>query len=543
MDPIPTGSPPWADALDSTILRLLMDTIPDHIYFKDRESRFVRNNAAHARSLGAASPEACVGKTDKDFFTDEHADRALRDERRIMETGMPMIGILERITRLNGSVFWGSATKMPWRNAAGEIIGTFGLTRDITDLKNTEDLLTRERNLLRTIIDHLPSRVFVKDADRRYVLNNRAHLDSLGLKEQREALGHTIREFHPGQRGQQAENDDRQVLGGGAPILNLERSDFGTGGDVHWSLTTKVPLRDTQGNISGIVGVSHDITRRKEAEDELRRTSEAMEADLRMACRIQEAFLPRAYPVFPRGVPPEASTLKFAHRYIPATTLGGDFVQILPISDSRCGVLVCDVMGHGVRAGLLTALIRGVVEELDERASDPAQVIGEINRGLMPIVEQTREPVFATAAFAVIDTESGTLSYSNAGHPWPLVRRGSAGSVDALVSPDPEPAAGLVKNFAYTSSTTSFDPGDCLLLYTDGLFEAGNADGEMFGVARLRQSVGRDFSAPGGEMIDRLIAEIRSFTGRSEFEDDICAIAVESTGSVCALRPANTFEV
>jgi sigma-B regulation protein RsbU (phosphoserine phosphatase) len=200
-------------------------------------------------------------------------------------------------------------------------------------------------------------------------------------------------------------------------------------------------------------------------------------------------------------------------------------------------------MGHGVRAGLLTALIRGVVEELDERASDPAQVIGEINRGLMPIVEQTREPVFATAAFAVIDTESGTLSYSNAGHPWPLVRRGSAGSVDALVSPDPEPAAGLVKNFAYTSSTTSFDPGDCLLLYTDGLFEAGNADGEMFGVARLRQSVGRDFSAPGGEMIDRLIAEIRSFTGRSEFEDDICAIAVESTGSVCALRPANTFEV
>ena len=81
-----------------------------------------------------------------------------------------------------------------------------------------------------------------------------------------------------------------------------------------------------------------------------------MEADLRMACRIQEAFLPRAYPVFPRGVPAEASTLRFAHRYIPATTLGGDFVHILPISDSRCGVLVCDVMGHGVRAGLLTAL-------------------------------------------------------------------------------------------------------------------------------------------------------------------------------------------
>jgi sigma-B regulation protein RsbU (phosphoserine phosphatase) len=537
-DPLPRG-----DALDSTILRLLMDSIPDHIYFKDRQSRFVRNNPAHARALGAASSEACVGKTDKDFFTDEHADRALRDEKRIMETGMPMIGMLERITRHNGTVFWGSATKMPWRNAAGEIIGTFGLTRDITELKNTEGLLTRERNLLRTIIDHLPSRVFVKDADCRYVLNNRAHLDSLGVKEQTDALGRSIKDFHPGERGQQAEDDDRQVLGGGAPILNLERSDFGSGANVHWSLTTKVPLRDSQGGISGIVGVSHDITRRKQAEDELRRASEAMEADLRMACRIQEAFLPRAYPVFPRGVPAEASTLRFAHRYIPATTLGGDFVHILPISDSRCGVLVCDVMGHGVRAGLLTALIRGVVEELEERASDPAHVIGEINRGLMPIMEQTGELVFATACFAVIDIESGTLSYSNAGHPWPLVRRGARACVDALVSPDPEPAAGLVENFAYTSSTTSFDPGDCLLLYTDGLFEASNADGLMFGEARLRESVGRDFSSSGGEMIDRLIAEIRAFTGRNEFDDDICAIAVESTGSVCALRPAITFEV
>jgi sigma-B regulation protein RsbU (phosphoserine phosphatase) len=531
------------DALDSTILRLLMDTIPDHIYFKDRQSRFVRNNAAHAKSLGAPSPEACVGKTDSDFFTQEHALRALKDERQIMETGVPMIGIMERITRLDGTVFWGSATKMPWRNAAGEIIGTFGLTRDITEQKNAEDLLTRERNLLRTIVDHLPSRVFVKDTDCRYVLNNRAHLDALGVRDQQDALGHTVAEFHPGERGNQAEADDRQVLSGGAPILNLERSDFGTGGDAHWALTTKVPLRDAQGKISGLVGVSHDITRRKLAEDELRRQTEEMVADVRMACRIQEAFLPRAYPVFPRGVPPEASTLRFAHRYIPATTLGGDFVHILPISDSRCGVLICDVMGHGVRAGLLTALIRGVVEELDERASNPAQVIGEINRGLIPIAGTTGELVFATASFAVIDTAFGTLSYCNAGHPWPLVRRGSSRTLDVLASPDPEPAAGLVENFAYTGSTTSFEPGDCLLLYTDGLFEASNARGVMFGEARLRESVARDFSASGAEMIDRLIADIRSFTGRSEFEDDICAIAVESTGSVCALRPAQTYEV
>jgi sigma-B regulation protein RsbU (phosphoserine phosphatase) len=531
------------DALDSIILRVLMDYLPDHIYFKDRESRIVRNNAAHAKALGAPSPEACVGKTDRDFFTEEHASRALADERRIMETGVPMIAMLEHITRLDGSVFWGSATKLPWRDSSGRIIGTFGITRDVTTLKRAEDELTDERNLLRTIIDHLPSRVFVKDTACRYVLNNSAHLESLGVKSQQDALGRTTIDFYPGVRGQQALEDDRQILGGGPPILSTERSDFGDQGNVHWSLTTKVPLRDAHGRITGVVGISHDITRRKLAEEELERHTAAMEADVRMACRVQEAFLPRAYPVFPRGVPPEASTLRFAHRYIPATTLGGDFAHILPLSDSTCGVLICDVMGHGVRAGLLTALIRGVVEELDERASDPAHVIAEINRGLKPLREQTGELVFATACYAVVDTVSGTLSLCNAGHPWPLVRRGSSRAVEALVRQDPEPAAGLVENFDYTASTTSFEPGDCLLLYTDGLFEASNAEGVMYGEARLRQFVGRDFDVSGAGLIDGLIADIRSFTGRSEFDDDICALAVESTGNACALRPAATFEI
>src|ERR1051325_5347716 len=138
-----------------------------------------------------------------------------------------------------------------------------------------------------------------------------------------------------------------------------------------------------------------------------------METDLRMARQVQEAFLNRGYPVFPRGVSPETSALRFAHRYIPTTTLGGDFFDILQISDTKCGVLVCDVMGHGVRAGLLTALIRGVVEEMGHRAVDPAHVLAEVNHNLMPIVEQTGQPVFATVFFGVIDTNDRSLVYGN----------------------------------------------------------------------------------------------------------------------------------
>ena len=432
--PSPPPVPATAqESLESALLRVLMETSPDRIYFKDLQSRFVRNSAAHARSLGVASPEECIGKSDFDFFSREHAERAFADEQDIIRTGVPIIAKIERLTKLDGSKGWASSTKMPWRDAAGRIIGTVGLTRDITAAKDAEEKLNEERILLRTIIDHLPSRLYVKDTESRYVLNNRAHLAALGVKSQDETRGRTTLDFFPGERGRQALADDRQVFSGGPPLVNLEKSDFGPDGDVNWSLVTKVPLRDAQNHLVGLVGISHDITRRKRAEEELQRRSAEMEADLAMARQVQEAFLNRGYPLFPAHATPEASQLRFAHRYLPTTTLGGDFFAILQLSDSQCGVLVCDVMGHGVRAGLLTALIRGVVEEMGVRATDPVHVLHEINHSLMPIVEQTGQPVFATVFFGVIDLAARRLVFANAGHPPPLLRHARTGAVSGQI--------------------------------------------------------------------------------------------------------------
>ncbi|MBI4625851.1 MAG: SpoIIE family protein phosphatase [Verrucomicrobia bacterium] len=522
----PAPSPPDA-SLDSAILGVLMDTIPDRIYFKDLQSRFVRNNAAHAHSLGARSPAECVGKSDLDFFSREHAERAFADEQEIIRTGKPVIAKIERLTMRDGKQGWASTTKMPWRDATGRIVGTFGLTRDVTAAKDAEEKLIEERNLLRTIIDHLPSRLYVKDTLSRYVLNNRAHLEALGVKTQAEAIGHSTLDFFPGERGRQALADDRQVLGG-TPILNQEKSDFGAEGSVHWALTTKVPLHDVRGNLAGIVGISHDITRRKRAEQELQRRSAEMETDLRMARQVQEAFLTRADPVFPRGAPAGASALRFAHRYIPTATLGGDFFDIVQLSDTKCGVLVCDVMGHGVRAGLLTALIRGVVEEMGGRAADPVHVLAEINHSLMPIVEQTGQPVFATAFFGVIDTAARTLAYSNAGHPPQLVLHAGSDVITRLALSDPEPATGLLAGFAYTRRECEFLPGDLFLGYTDGVLEAADAEGRMFGEEHLCAVLRAVRGLPGGEICDHLLHDVQRYSGQTVFVDDVCLVAIES---------------
>ncbi len=530
MSDAPTGQPRSGDSIepmDSAILRALMDNIPDRIYFKDLESRFVRNNLAHARSLGAASPDDCVGRIDFDFFSREHAERALADEREIIRSGVPIIAKIERLTMRDGKQGWASSTKMPWHDARGQVIGTFGLTRDVTDAKDAEDRLKQERNLLRTIIDHLPSRIYVKDAQSRFILNNKAHLEQLGHKTQADAAGRTTADFFPGSRGQQALADDQAVFHG-QPMLNEEKSDFGAEGQVHWALVTKVPFHDIDGKLLGLVGISHDITQRKHAEEELQRRTTEMETDLRMARQVQEAFLLRPYPVFPRGAASQRSALRFAHRYIPTTTLGGDFFSITQLSDTKCGVLVCDVMGHGVRAGLLTGLIRGVVEEMGQRVADPTYVLAEINQSLMPIVEQTGQPVFATAFFGVIDLSARTLTYGNAGHPAPLVLHAGSDLTARLAPADPEPAAGLIADFAYSRHECSFMPGDLFLGYTDGLFEAADASGQMFGEDRLRTWLAGHRGLSGGEVSDRLIEAVHAHSGRAAFEDDVCLVAIES---------------
>ena len=126
------------------LLETLMDTIPDQIYFKDRESRFTRINRAQANVFGLRSPSEAVGRTDFDYFTDEHAAEAFRDEQEIVRTGRPLVNVEEKETRADGGIRWVSTTKMPLRDSEGRNIGTFGVSRDITQRKEFEKQLERQ---------------------------------------------------------------------------------------------------------------------------------------------------------------------------------------------------------------------------------------------------------------------------------------------------------------------------------------------------------------------------------------------------------------
>jgi PAS domain S-box-containing protein len=127
------------------LLHAVLDTIPDRIYFKDERSRFLRVSRALADYWGFESPDQAVGKWDFDFFTDEHASQAYADEQQILKTGQPLIGVVEKETLPGGEIRWVTTTKMPLRDSQGKIIGTFGISRDITELKQAEEQLRQAK--------------------------------------------------------------------------------------------------------------------------------------------------------------------------------------------------------------------------------------------------------------------------------------------------------------------------------------------------------------------------------------------------------------
>jgi PAS domain S-box-containing protein len=130
-----------ASGANGFLLRNLLENIPDHIYFKDRESRFILINPAMARLFGLRHPDEAIGKTDGDIFAPEHAEAAFADEQEILRTGQSLVGKDEKETWPNGTISWVTTTKLPLRNQRGEIVGTFGISRDITERKRAEEAL------------------------------------------------------------------------------------------------------------------------------------------------------------------------------------------------------------------------------------------------------------------------------------------------------------------------------------------------------------------------------------------------------------------
>ena len=241
--------------------RIALENAPIVVFDQDRELRYVWIYNPHP----GFDRQAVLGKTDAELLPADEAARLTEIKRRVLETG---VTALEEVrTTIGGQSFFYDLTVEPLRDLSGNIFGVTCASFDITERKQAEEVLARERNLLRTLMDNLPDKVYIKDAECRYVINNPVHLRSLGVTQQEEVLGKTSFDFFPQPLAAQYYADEQAVIRSGQPLIEKEEvvADLPTGQPA-WHLTTKVPLRDSQGKVIGLLGVSRNITERKRAE-------------------------------------------------------------------------------------------------------------------------------------------------------------------------------------------------------------------------------------------------------------------------------------
>jgi sigma-B regulation protein RsbU (phosphoserine phosphatase) len=393
----------------------LLEKIPDQVYFKDRQGRFLRASRAVAEYMDVADPKDLLGKTDFEFWSEQTAKEAAADEKRIMETKEPMIGKVEKLVYPDGRVTWDYTTKMPLLDSSGNVIGICGINKDFTAMKEMQDALAEERNRLKVLTAELEAKNAV------------------------------------------------------------------------------------------------------------------LQADLQLAREVQEALLPRDYPTFPGFGVSGQNALSFAHCYLPAAAVGGDFFDIFPLSKTRAGILVCDVMGHGLRAALITAIIRALLEELRPMMHQAGRFLESLNLRLRAVLERVEEPFVATAFYMIADTATKEVSFANGGHPGPCRICRKAGTAEPLSTARQQngPALGIFDSASFPTSRAPFDEGDCIVIYTDGIFEVYSPDGKEFGREALLATILANANLPANELFEAVLKEVLAFSSRSDFDDDVCLVAVE----------------
>jgi PAS domain S-box-containing protein len=248
----------------------LLDNSPDSIYFKDTQSRFVKCSKAQARQFGMKSPDDMVGKTDFDFYPEAQARSRFEDEKEIIRTGRPIIAKEEWEERKSGQIIWKSSTKMPWLDGDGKIIGIMGISRDITERKQVEADLKRERDLWRSLLDNSPDKIYFKDTQSRFVKCSQAMTDQFGVESPDELAGKTDFDFFDEAHARPAFEDEQEIIRTGRVMIDKEEREESKDGRVTWVTSTKLPWLDAAGKVIGIMGISRDITERKQTELALR---------------------------------------------------------------------------------------------------------------------------------------------------------------------------------------------------------------------------------------------------------------------------------
>jgi PAS domain S-box-containing protein len=564
-------------------LHLLLDHSRDAIYFKDLDSRYLRVSRGHPAMQIFSTPEEAIGKSDFDVFPIEHAQEAYDDEKRIMATGEPILGIIERETAPGMPEKWVFTSKMPIRDKNGTITGTFGISRDITQIKQYENELQKAK-------DELEERV--RERTKELQSSNEAlerrikQLDFLTAASYEMAQHVSITELgvailesftfrlnvstamilqfsdnrytRVGATGALANPAFRGAIEQAIPQLHLTGI---TSPQVIHDWETKLPketpwndLGDYPGCIAiplladnrsvGILLLFSDISIVRLLDEErnviLTLAAQAavcmsnalyyleldekahLEGELQAARSIQQRLTPNDKPEIPR--------INLKGLYSPAYEVGGDYLDYFK-NDAGCWVVViADVCGKGVPAALLMTILRSAFRVEARSQTSAKQLLCAVNDSMQTNLDDRS---FVTAICLIIRPDGSLMSYARAGHPRLIRITPEEHRVETIDSDGI--ALGILSDRAafegtVTEATIPLLKGERYIIYTDGLTEAFNLQKNTYGLNRLHAVLEtRPTETSPEATLNAILKDVKSFTAGAPYHDDLTVIAIEVT--------------
>lgn len=492
------------------------------IYYSRRVLEFLECSASTAPNI-FLTPHEMVCEEDRERFSQALANA--------LDPGGPELFSIDcRLKTGGGGWIWLRIRGTVVRGRSGAAERIAGSMIDISRRKAAEAQIEEERHILRNLIDRVPLQVYFKDLESRFVLVNRQMADWNKRPDPASVVGMHDRDFFASAHWKEAEADEKNIMASGKPITGKLEHEVREDGQETWVLSSKFPWIDRSGHVRGTFGVSSDVTELVEAKQqadsyasELAIRNQAYEEELQLAREIQQTLAGSSFPRISRN----GMALDFGARYLPITGMAGDFFEILRISDDTAGVLICDVMGHGVRSALVVAMLRGLLEKQRHSAGNPSSFLKGLNNGLNSILDRAGATMFATAFYAVIDLGSGILTYACAGHPGAIAT--GPGGVQQLACEKNQkgPGLGLIPKADYPSGELAISEFTRLLLFTDGILEAENEDGEPFLEKRLMDTASEGTQETLEGMLDVVLDRVLHYSEGHHFDDDVCLLGVE----------------
>ncbi len=268
---------------ESDQLNILINNLPDCVYFKDNDSKYILANQNFSKALKVNRPEDLYGKSDKELYDESEASKYFEDDKKILSGEVDHVRNKQESNK-NGKKEFSITTKIPIKDKKGKIIGLMGTRSDITEqelasqeIENQNHALEKERNLLRALMDNMPDTIYIKDTDCRFLDGNPKQVKVTKAKTYSNLIGKTDFDFYPKDIAEIYNLDDKHVLETGESVINKEEIGFDSEGNIRVLSTTKVPFRNKDGNIIGLVGIGRDITRQKESEEKLKEQAQSLQ--------------------------------------------------------------------------------------------------------------------------------------------------------------------------------------------------------------------------------------------------------------------------